>query len=173
MPRRCPVLFTSLRSVTPMLPPTTDRYLSNQSVPNCWKKISTVTFWITLPAMTAHQFGFLPKSSTSDALITALHDWYGSIEDKKSIVMALFDLFKAFDHVSHHPLLWKLGAVGLTVQFSPGSNTICPSWFLCTVLTLTLTLLFLVFRKALSLDLCFFLSMSMIFASLTFLQIAL
>ena len=64
--------------------------------------------------LTKRQFGFLPKSSTSDALITALHDWYGSIEDRKSIVMALFDLSKAFDRVPHHPLLRKLGAVGLT-----------------------------------------------------------
>ena len=61
--------------------------------------------------LTKSQFGFLPKS---DALITALYDWCGSIEDRKSIVIALFDLSKAFDRVPHHLLLRKLGAYGLT-----------------------------------------------------------
>ena len=125
--------------------------------------------------LTKRQLGFLPKSSTSDVLITGLHDWYGFIEDMKSVVMALFDLSKAFDRVPHHPLLRKLGAFGLT--FSPGSNPIVqigPSWFLCTVLTLPKSLLHLVSPKALlSLGLSSFLSMSVIFASLLFLLIAL
>ena len=64
--------------------------------------------------LTNRQFGFLPKSSTSDALATALHDWYGYLEDRKSVAMALFDLSKAFDRVPHRPLLLKLGAVGLS-----------------------------------------------------------
>ena len=64
--------------------------------------------------LTKRQFGFLPKSSTTDALTTALHDWYGYLEDRKSVAMALFDLSKAFDRVPHGPLLLKLRAVGLT-----------------------------------------------------------
>ena len=40
---------------------------------------------------------FLPKSPTSDALTTTLHEWYGHLEGRKSIAMALFDLSKAFD----------------------------------------------------------------------------
>ena len=57
---------------------------------------------------------FLPKSSTSDAFATALHDWYGCLKDRKSVVMALFDLSKAFDRVPQSPLLLKLGAVDVS-----------------------------------------------------------
>ena len=56
----------------------------------------------------------MPKSTTSEALTTALHDWYGYLKDRKSVAMALFDLSKAFDRVPHSPLLLKLGAVGLS-----------------------------------------------------------
>lgn len=64
--------------------------------------------------LTDRQFGFLPRSSTSDALTTALHDWYEHLEGRKCVAMALFDLSKAFDRVPHSPLLLKLRAVGIT-----------------------------------------------------------
>jgi hypothetical protein len=63
--------------------------------------------------LTNRQFGFLPKSSTSDAFITALHDWYDYLENRNSVAVALFDLSKAFDKVPHGPLLLKLHSVGL------------------------------------------------------------
>lgn len=63
--------------------------------------------------LTNRQFGFLPKSSTSDALITALHDWYSYLENRNSVAVALFDLTKAFDKVPHGPLLLKLHSAGL------------------------------------------------------------
>lgn len=63
--------------------------------------------------LTPRQFGFLPNSSTTDALITALHEWYGHLEERKSVAVALFDLSKAFDRVPHRPLLNKLRAVGV------------------------------------------------------------
>ena len=63
--------------------------------------------------LTDRQFGFLPKSSTTDALTTALHEWYCHLEGRKSITMALFDLSKAFDRVPHRPLVHKLHAVGV------------------------------------------------------------
>ena len=47
--------------------------------------------------LTPRQFGFLPQSSTSDALTTALHDWYLTLEKRKDIAVALFDLTKAFE----------------------------------------------------------------------------
>ena len=84
-----------LRPVTPILPPTTDRYISTRSVPNCWKKIThrnILEHLVSNGILTKRQFGFLPRSSTSDALIT------GSNEDRKSIVMTLFDLSKAFEN---------------------------------------------------------------------------
>jgi len=64
--------------------------------------------------LTPRQFGFLPKSSTSDALITALRDWYNALEKRHSVAVALFDLTKAFDRVPHGPLLLKLRSVGIT-----------------------------------------------------------
>ena len=64
--------------------------------------------------LTPHQFGFLPKSSTADALLTALNDWYIHLENRKSVAVALFDLSKAFDKVPHSLLLLKLRAVGVT-----------------------------------------------------------
>ena len=60
------------------------------------------------------QFCFLPQSSTSDALTTALHDWYLTLEKRKDIAVALFDLTKAFDRVLHGTLLLKLRFVGIT-----------------------------------------------------------
>ena len=103
---------------------------SNPSVANCWKKIihSQILCYLKSSAiLTDRQFGFLPKSSTSDALATglatalALHDWYGCLEDRKSIVMRLLDLSKTFDRVPDSPLLLKLMAVGLSGSL--------PSWF--------------------------------------------
>ena len=64
--------------------------------------------------LTPRQFGFLPQSSTSDALTTAFHDWYLSLEKRKDIVVALFDLTMAFGRVPHGPLLLKLRSVGIT-----------------------------------------------------------
>ena len=62
---------------------------------------------------TKRQLGLVPKSSTSDALITALHDLYGTIYDRKSIVMALF--YPRPLIVSPATLFFrKFGAVGLT-----------------------------------------------------------
>ena len=49
--------------------------------------------------LTDRRFGFLPRSSTMDALITALHEWHNHLDNHKSIAMALFDLSKAFDCV--------------------------------------------------------------------------
>ena len=63
--------------------------------------------------LTPRQYGFLPQSSSSDALTTALHDWYLCLEKRKDIALALFNLTKAFDRVPHGPLL-KLGSVGIT-----------------------------------------------------------
>jgi hypothetical protein len=64
--------------------------------------------------LTKRQFGFLPKSSTTDALTTALQEWHAHLDNHKSVAMALFDLSKAFDRVPHSPLLRKLSATGLT-----------------------------------------------------------
>ena len=97
--------------------PTTGPNYCNQFVVNCWKRSSTeISFaiWTPMVFLQIGSLDFLPKSTTSEALTTALHDWYGYLEDRKSVAMALFDLSKAFDRVLHSLLLLKLGAVGLS-----------------------------------------------------------
>ncbi len=64
--------------------------------------------------LTNRQFGFLPRSSTSDALLTAFHDWYSNIEARRDVAVGLFDLAKAFDKVPHRLLLQKLNALGIS-----------------------------------------------------------
>lgn len=76
--------------------------------------------------LTDRQFGFLPNSSTTDALLTAISDWHTAIEARDDVVVALFDLAKAFDKVPHKLLLQKLSNLGITGQLL--------SW-LCSYLT--------------------------------------
>ena len=45
--------------------------------------------------LTERQFGFLPKSSATDALLTAFLDWHNDIEARRDMVFALFNLAKA------------------------------------------------------------------------------
>ena len=93
-------------------PHTTSNYRPISLQPICCKLLEKVIHGFVLQhlnsnnILTDRQFGFLPMSSTSDALTTALHEWYG-------IVMALFDLSKAFDRLPHRSLVHKLRAVGV------------------------------------------------------------
>ena len=90
--------------------------------------------------------------------------------------MALFDLSKAFDRVPHHPLLRKLGAVGLSIPILSWLKSYLSNRSqLVSVHGVDSDPVPVIsgVPKALSLGLYSFLSMSMIFASLTFLLIAL
>ncbi|XP_072021089.1 carbohydrate sulfotransferase 11-like [Amphiura filiformis] len=58
--------------------------------------------------LTERQFGFLPNSSTTDALLTAILDWHNAVEARKDVVVALYDLAKAFNKVPHRLLLLLL-----------------------------------------------------------------
>jgi hypothetical protein len=66
--------------------------------------------------LTDRQFGFLPNSSTTDALLTAILDWHKALEARKDVAVALFDLAKAFDKVPHRLLLQKLWSIGISGQ---------------------------------------------------------
>ena len=123
-------------------PHTASNYRPISLQPICCKLLEKVIHGSVLQHLNSNnilsdrQFGFLPKSSTTDALTTALHEWYGHLEGnlnlqdsialttalhewyghlegRKSIAMALFDLSKAFDRVPHRPLVHKLRAVGV------------------------------------------------------------
>ena len=56
-----------------------------------------------------HQFGTVPKSSTTHALISMLHSWLESTDGNGATTRAvLFDFRKAFDLIDHHVLVQKL-----------------------------------------------------------------
>jgi hypothetical protein len=56
----------------------------------------------------AEQYGFLPKKSTSDAVIKVVEDWSEAFDSKEEIHAVFFDFSKAFDLVDHHLLLSKI-----------------------------------------------------------------
>ena len=59
------------------------------------------------------QFGFLPGSSTTLALISMIHNWLRDTDATSSTVRAiLLDYRKAFDLVDHNVLMYKLKDLG-------------------------------------------------------------
>ena len=52
-------------------------------------------------AISPSQFGFRPRSSTLEALITMTQLWHQSMEDGHSTVCVFLDLAKAFDSIPH------------------------------------------------------------------------
>ena len=57
------------------------------------------------------QFGAVPKSSTTHALISMLHSYLESTDGNGAITRAvLFDFRKAFDQIDHHVLAQKLSS---------------------------------------------------------------
>ena len=60
------------------------------------------------------QFGFIPQSSTSVALISMFHRWLSSTEGTGSTIRTvLFDYREAFDLVGHKLLVAKLIGLGV------------------------------------------------------------
>ena len=60
------------------------------------------------------QFGFIPGSSTTFALISMLHYWLCATDGNGATVRtALLDYRKAFDLVDHHLLIAKLFSLGV------------------------------------------------------------
>ena len=51
------------------------------------------------------QFGFRPRSSTQDALLTITRDWHQSLSTHRQVAAVFFDIRKAFDSVPHGQLL--------------------------------------------------------------------
>lgn len=64
-----------------------------------------------------NQHGFRSNHSCTTQLISALHDFCYSLNNKRSVCIAVFDFSKAFDTVSHNLLLKKLRYFGI------GGNT--------------------------------------------------
>ncbi|PFX34739.1 Transposon TX1 uncharacterized 149 kDa protein [Stylophora pistillata] len=59
------------------------------------------------------QFGTVPGSSTTEALISMTHAWY-SATDGASVSVILFDFKKAFDLIDHQILVKKLGTYNIS-----------------------------------------------------------
>ena len=65
--------------------------------------------------MTNCQFGFRPKSSTQEALISVTHSWHQLLSKHRQVAAVFFDVRKAFDSVPHNRILssiWKMGIRG-------------------------------------------------------------
>ena len=68
--------------------------------------------------LTDHQHGFCAKRSTETQLIQTVHDISKSLDEKKSVDMAILDFTKAFDIVPHKRLIHKLKYYGITGPIS-------------------------------------------------------
>ena len=62
------------------------------------------------------QYGFRPKSSTQDALLTITRDWHQQLSTNRQVAAVFFEIRKAFDSVPHHQLLQSLADIGITGQ---------------------------------------------------------
>ena len=65
--------------------------------------------------ISSKQWGFLPGRSTTSALLSVMHNRLQQLDLGYDVCTVYFDLQKAFDSVSHRPLLQKL----LDIQLNP------------------------------------------------------
>ena len=64
---------------------------------------------VVLQQIDPQQFGTIPRSSTTQALISMIHSWSESTDGNGSTTrVILFDFRKAFDLINHHGLLHKM-----------------------------------------------------------------
>ena len=69
---------------------------------------------VMLSVIDLSQFGFIPGSCTTFALISMFHQWLGATDSTGSTVRtALLDFRKAFGFVDHHILVAKLLSLGV------------------------------------------------------------
>ena len=61
-----------------------------------------------------HQYGFLPKRSTTQQLLKIMDDWSEKLEKDQTIEAVYLDFKKAFDTVPHCRLINKLNSYGIT-----------------------------------------------------------
>jgi len=61
------------------------------------------------------QWGFLPKRSTTDAVLSVIHEWHQILDSGSEVCAVFFDLKKAFDSVPHRSLIEKLRHLNINV----------------------------------------------------------
>ena len=59
------------------------------------------------------QFGFRPRSSTQEALLSVTNDWHKLLEKHHQVATVFFDVKKAFDSVPHSQILSSLQTLGI------------------------------------------------------------
>ena len=69
-----------------------------------------------MKVLDSSQYGAVPKSSTTIALLSMIHEWITGTDGNGSTVRAiLFDYRKAFDLIDHTILIYKLGKLDLPI----------------------------------------------------------
>ena len=67
-----------------------------------------------LKMIVPHQYGVIPKSSTTMALISMLHHWFHETDGNGSVIRTiLFDYRKAFDLIDHSIFFGKLSQLDI------------------------------------------------------------
>uniref|UniRef100_A0A1I8BSL6 Reverse transcriptase domain-containing protein n=1 Tax=Meloidogyne hapla TaxID=6305 RepID=A0A1I8BSL6_MELHA len=70
-------------------------------------------FLFTNNLISEHQFGFLPRRSTTLQLLSTLQEWYNGLLERNPTDCIYIDFRKAFDSVPHRFLLHKLYLYGI------------------------------------------------------------
>ena len=64
-------------------------------------------------AISDHQFGFRPKSSTQEALVHMTQQWHEHLDDNASTICIFLDLSKAFDSIPHSGVIKEIANAGV------------------------------------------------------------
>jgi len=59
------------------------------------------------------QCGAIKGRSTSHALVDIMHKWHKALDQRNAIRVVFIDYAKAFDHVDHLTVIWKLAVLGV------------------------------------------------------------
>ena len=70
-----------------------------------------------MKVLDSNQYGAVPKSSTTIALLSMIHEWITGTDGNGSTVRTVvFDYTKAFDLIDHAILIYKLGKLDLPIS---------------------------------------------------------
>jgi len=64
--------------------------------------------------LSSYQYGFRPRSSTQEALLSVTHDWHLMLSKNRQVASIFFDVKKAFDLVPHDKMILSLASTGIS-----------------------------------------------------------
>lgn len=73
-----------------------------------------LSYFLKQNLLSTHQFGFLPRRSTTTQLIYLCDRWLNALDKGDAITAVFLDFHKAFDRVWHKGLLYKLALFGVS-----------------------------------------------------------